>query len=155
MLTHCLTQIAWNISILHDLAGPGRIVIPGLCADPIRGLPASWSTKIRTGGLATILMRAGLKIDKNAFKRAGRVVLSLALVPVICEAIVDGFCFYWCVWAAEICCWGRPWCLAGLVLQLRLCEGWLGCCYCWHGGDIAFRPAGHLAPVWSSHCVPG
>ena len=65
------------------------------CADPIRGLPASWSTKIRTGGLATILMRAGLKIDKNAFKRAGRVVLSLALVPVICEAIVDGFCFYW------------------------------------------------------------
>ena len=65
-------------------------------ADPIRGLPGSWSTKIRTGGLATILMRAGLKIDKNAFKRAGRVVLSLALVPVICEAVVDGFCFYWC-----------------------------------------------------------
>ena len=58
-------------------------------------MPASWSTKIRTGGLAVILMRAGLKIDKKAFKRAGKVVLRLALVPMVCEAVVDSMCFYW------------------------------------------------------------
>ena len=58
-------------------------------------MPASWSTKIRTGGLAVILMRAGLKIDKKAFRAAGRVVLRLALMPMLCEAVVDSICFYW------------------------------------------------------------
>lgn len=67
----------------------------GLCADPVKGLPMTWGTKIRTGGLAVILMRAGLKIDKKAFKRAGKVVLRLALLPMLAEAVVDSWCFYW------------------------------------------------------------
>lgn len=66
-------------------------------ADPVRGMPTSWGTKIRTGGLAVILLRAGLKIDKLAFARAGKVVLRLALVPMLCEALVDGGCYYWSV----------------------------------------------------------
>lgn len=70
----------------------------GSCgADPVHGLPTSWGTKIRTGGLAVILLRAGLKIDKLAFVRAGKVVLRLALIPMLCEAIVDGGCYYWSV----------------------------------------------------------
>lgn len=66
-------------------------------ADPVHGLPTSWGTKIRTGGLAVILLRAGLKIDKLAFARAGKVVVRLALVPMLCEALVDGGCYYWSV----------------------------------------------------------
>lgn len=66
-------------------------------ADPVHGMPTSWGTKIRTGGLAVILLRAGLKIDKLAFARAGKVVLRLALVPMLCEALVDGGCYYWSV----------------------------------------------------------
>ena len=65
-------------------------------ADPVHGLPSSWGTKIRTGGLAVILMRAGLKIDKLAFKRAGRVVLRLAALPMLFEACVDTGLYYWC-----------------------------------------------------------
>lgn len=37
-------------------------------------LPHDWSAKIRSGGLAVILLRAGLKIDDQAFKRAGFLV---------------------------------------------------------------------------------
>lgn len=66
-------------------------------ADPVEGLPKSWGTKIRTGGLAVILLRAGLKIDKLAFARAGKVVVRLAFIPMLCEALVDGGCYYWCV----------------------------------------------------------
>ena len=66
-------------------------------ADPVDGMPTSWGTKIRTGGLAVILLRAGLKIDKLAFARAGKVVLRLALIPMLCEALVDGGCYYWSV----------------------------------------------------------
>lgn len=63
----------------------------------MEGLPKSWGTKIRTGGLAVILLRAGLKIDKLAFARAGKVVVRLAFIPMLCEALVDGGCYYWCV----------------------------------------------------------
>ncbi|KAK9814951.1 hypothetical protein WJX73_002939 [Symbiochloris irregularis] len=71
------------------------IILKNIPQDPVRGLPASWSTKIRTGGLAVILMRAGLKIDKSAFRRAGSVVVRLALVPMLSEAVVDSWCYYW------------------------------------------------------------
>ena len=37
-------------------------------------LPHQWSAKIRSGGLAVILLRAGLKIDEKAFQRAGFLV---------------------------------------------------------------------------------
>jgi len=37
-------------------------------------LPHDWSAKIRSGGLAVILLRAGLKIDEKAFQRAGCLV---------------------------------------------------------------------------------
>ena len=47
--------------------------------------------------MAVILMRAGLKIDKLAFARAGKVVLRLALIPMLCEALVDAGCYYWSV----------------------------------------------------------
>ena len=40
-------------------------------------------------------MRAGLKIDKLAFKRAGRVVLRLAALPMLFEACVDTGLYYW------------------------------------------------------------
>lgn len=42
-----------------------------------------------------ILMRAGLKIDKQAFRRAWSVLLRLAVVPMVCEAVVDSLCFWW------------------------------------------------------------
>ncbi len=64
-------------------------------ADPVHELPTSWGTKIRTGGLAVILMRAGLKIDKLAFARAGKVVLRLAFFPMLFEALVDAGSYYW------------------------------------------------------------
>ena len=64
-------------------------------ADPVHELPTSWGTKLRTGGLAVILMRAGLKIDKLAFVRAGKVVLRLALFPMLFEALVDAGSYYW------------------------------------------------------------
>lgn len=51
----------------------------------MHNLPAPWQTKLRLGGLATILIRAGLKIDKQAFKRAGLVVLRLATLPMLAE----------------------------------------------------------------------
>ena len=54
-------------------------------ADPIHNLPSSWQTKLRTGGLAVILMRAGLKIEKQAFKRASLVILRLAVLPMLAE----------------------------------------------------------------------
>lgn len=44
-------------------------------------------------------MRAGLKIDKLAFKRAGRVVLRLAALPMLFEACVDTGLYYW-----YVCC---------------------------------------------------
>lgn len=65
------------------------------CADPVHELPTSWGTKLRTGGLAVILMRAGLKIDKLAFARAGKVVLRLAAFPMLFEALVDAGGYYW------------------------------------------------------------
>ncbi|KAL3134630.1 hypothetical protein ABBQ32_007644 [Trebouxia sp. C0010 RCD-2024] len=71
------------------------IILRNIPQDPVHGLPTSWGTKIRTGGLAVILLRAGLKIDKIAFARAGKVVLRLALIPMLCEALVDGGCYYW------------------------------------------------------------
>lgn len=64
-------------------------------ADPVHELPTSWGTKLRTGGLAVILMRAGLKIDKLAFARAGKVVLRLAAFPMLFEALVDAGGYYW------------------------------------------------------------
>lgn len=73
-----------------------------VCADPVHGLPSSWGTKIRTGGLAVILMRAGLKIDKLAFKLAGRVVLRLAALPMLFEACVDTGLYYWCVLCSSL-----------------------------------------------------
>ena len=42
-------------------------------------------------------MRAGLKIDKLAFARAGKVVLRLALFPMLFEALVDAGLYYWSV----------------------------------------------------------
>ncbi len=42
-------------------------------------LPHDWSAKIRSGGLAVILLRAGLKIDEKAFQRAGCLVARRAL----------------------------------------------------------------------------
>ena len=44
-------------------------------------LPHQWSAKIRSGGLAVILLRAGLKIDEKAFQRAGFLVARRALLP--------------------------------------------------------------------------
>ena len=92
-------------------------------ADPVHGLPTSWGTKIRTGGLAVILMRAGLKIDKLAFVRAGKVVLRLALIPMLCEALVDAGCYYWSVYAATSC-------MASSVVQAstsRVTQGFSAC----------------------------
>ena len=90
--------LVWDISNTQcckqpapDLRGVSMMNV----ADPVHGLPSSWGTKIRTGGLAVILMRAGLKIDKQAFKRAGRVVLRLAFLPMLLEACVDTGLYYW------------------------------------------------------------
>ena len=80
-------------TILPNQVSEGR---SNVAADPVHELPSSWGTKIRTGGLAVILMRAGLKIDKLAFKRAGRVVLRLAALPMLFEACVDTGLYYWC-----------------------------------------------------------
>ena len=44
-------------------------------------LPHQWSAKIRSGGLAVILLRAGLKIDEQAFQRAGCLVARHAVAP--------------------------------------------------------------------------
>lgn len=66
-------------------------------ADPVHEVPTSWGTKLRTGGLAVILLRAGLKIDKLAFARAGKVVLRLALFPMLFEALVNTGRYYWLV----------------------------------------------------------
>ena len=44
-------------------------------------LPHQWSAKIRSGGLAVILLRAGLKIDEKAFQRAGFLVARRAALP--------------------------------------------------------------------------
>ena len=66
-------------------------------ADPVHEVPTSWGTKLRTGGLAVILLRAGLKIDKLAFARAGKVVLRLALFPMLFEALVNTGSYYWLV----------------------------------------------------------
>eukprot|EP00891_Asterochloris_glomerata_P004958 jgi/Astpho2/4958/e_gw1.00070.58.1_t len=71
------------------------IILQNIPQDPVKNLPSSWGTKIRTGGLAVILLRAGLKIDKVAFNRAPLVVLRLALVPMLCEAVVDSWLYYW------------------------------------------------------------
>ncbi|KAK9818378.1 hypothetical protein WJX72_011662 [[Myrmecia] bisecta] len=70
------------------------IVLRNLPTDPMRGLPEAWSTKIRTGGLAVILMRAGLKIDKDAFRTGGQIIARLALLPMLAEAVVDSLMFY-------------------------------------------------------------
>lgn len=71
------------------------IILRNIPQDPVHELPSSWGTQIRTGGLAVILMRAGLKIDKLAFARAGKVVLRLALFPMLFEALVDAGLYYW------------------------------------------------------------
>ena len=49
---------------------------------------------IRTGGLATILLRAGLKIDRQAFKQTGWRVFRLACVPLVME--VCTLLHVWC-----------------------------------------------------------
>ena len=53
-------------------------------AEPVHNLPTSWGTKIRTGGLAVILLRAGLKIDKVAFNRAPLWVSCSVCCKLVC-----------------------------------------------------------------------
>ncbi|DBB10964.1 TPA: hypothetical protein ACH3X3_007414 [Trebouxia sp. C0006] len=71
------------------------IILRNIPQDPVHEVPTSWGTKLRTGGLAVILLRAGLKIDKLAFARAGKVVLRLALFPMLFEALVNTGSYYW------------------------------------------------------------
>lgn len=89
-------------SIYNALSSSAVSESANVAVDPVHGLPSSWGTKIRTGGLAVILMRAGLKIDKLAFKRAGRVVLRLAALPMLFEACIDTGLYYW--YALPACC---------------------------------------------------
>ena len=100
---HCVSCVVFSMRLgdsdQADPSGTCKAVSKlSICdADPVDGMPTSWGTKIRTGGLAVILLRAGLKIDKLAFVRAGKVVLRLALIPMLCESLVDGGCYYWSV----------------------------------------------------------
>ncbi|KAK9826675.1 hypothetical protein WJX74_009403 [Apatococcus lobatus] len=71
------------------------IILRNIPQDPVHNLPAAWQTKLRTGGLAVILMRAGLKIEKQAFKRAPGMLLRLASIPMLAEACVDAGTYYW------------------------------------------------------------
>eukprot|EP00798_Chlamydomonas_sp_ICE-L_P019864 gene19864-26558_t len=61
--------------------------VPG---EILRGYKHSWESKIKAFGLATILMRAGLKINyMKAFLEAPWTVVMLGLIPVLTEGFID------------------------------------------------------------------
>lgn len=54
--------------------------------DPVRNMPDSWSSCIRSFGLMNILMRGGLEMDFVAVKRLGMAVVRLTVCPGVSEA---------------------------------------------------------------------
>ena len=42
------------------------VALKNLPFDPVQGLPDSWGSAVRAGGLAIILMRSGLELDLSA-----------------------------------------------------------------------------------------
>ncbi|KAK9826104.1 hypothetical protein WJX81_003950 [Elliptochloris bilobata] len=100
--------VGWSVFLIWACAHVGGYVatqlnMPALLGMLVAGaalqnagairLPHQWSAKIRSGGLAVILLRAGLKIDEKAFQRAGFLVARLGALPVLCEAMVDSAVF--------------------------------------------------------------
>lgn len=58
----------------------------------IEGLPATWSTVIRSLALGTIFLRSGLELDFRVFKSVGPAAVRLLLLPGDCAAA----CMYTC-----------------------------------------------------------
>ena len=77
-------QTLLRVRLLKFFSSHAQLNMPALLGMLVTGaalqnanaiqLPHDWSAKIRSGGLAVILLRAGLKIDDQAFKRAGFLV---------------------------------------------------------------------------------
>eukprot|EP00798_Chlamydomonas_sp_ICE-L_P019863 gene19862-26557_t len=70
------------------------LALQNLPGDILRGYKHSWESKIKAFGLATILMRAGLKINYmkapwTAFLEAPWTVVMLGLIPVLTEGFID------------------------------------------------------------------
>ena len=92
MVLSYLLNAACRLCTVHDLGSRvcpklsrcAQLNMPALLGMLVAGaalqnarairLPHQWSAKIRSGGLAVILLRAGLKIDEKAFQRAGFLV---------------------------------------------------------------------------------
>ncbi|GAX78122.1 hypothetical protein CEUSTIGMA_g5564.t1 [Chlamydomonas eustigma] len=70
------------------------VLIENVPGDLLRGYQHSWAVHIKSFGLATILMRAGLKINyTQAFRQAPWSVVLLGAVPVFVEGFLDAAIF--------------------------------------------------------------
>ncbi|KAK9828918.1 hypothetical protein WJX72_002778 [[Myrmecia] bisecta] len=70
------------------------VMLRNVPQDPVQGLPHLWSSKIRTAGLALILMRAGLQLDLQTFRRYRATALLLGTLPVLGEALSASLVFH-------------------------------------------------------------
>eukprot|EP00892_Ulva_mutabilis_P007649 jgi/Ulvmu1/5256/UM022_0049.1 len=66
------------------------VVLANLPGNLIDNLPDSWSTKIRAGALAVILMRSGLELDIGMLTRTGGAAVRLTVCPGVIEALAVG-----------------------------------------------------------------
>jgi NhaP-type Na+/H+ or K+/H+ antiporter len=68
------------------------LILANLPGNLVDGLPDKWSSNIRAAGLSVILMRSGLELDMEAFKKIGWMAVRLTVLPGVSEAIVAGLC---------------------------------------------------------------
>ena len=68
------------------------MILRNLPGELVEDLPKAWSGAIRSAGLSVILMRSGLELDLEAFKKVGWMAVRLTVMPGASEAIVAG-CF--------------------------------------------------------------
>jgi NhaP-type Na+/H+ or K+/H+ antiporter len=66
------------------------LVLRNLPGNLVEYLPETWSSSIRAAGLSVILMRSGLELDIDAFKKVGWMAARLTVLPGLSEAVVVG-----------------------------------------------------------------
>lgn len=66
------------------------MLLRNLPGNLVEDLPKEWSGAIRSAGLSVILMRSGLELDLEAFKKVGWMAVRLTAMPGASEAIVAG-----------------------------------------------------------------
>jgi NhaP-type Na+/H+ or K+/H+ antiporter len=57
------------------------MLLRNMPGDLVEDLPKEWSGAIRSAGLSVILMRSGLELDLDAFKKVGWMAVRLVVTP--------------------------------------------------------------------------